>query len=472
MKFCTECGNELQEGLHFCTACGAKQEEPEQPVAVTTTSSQQRSVHQPQKKPISKKTKWFIGVIASVCIILFGAHQFLASYFDPMKDLKTMDQAISSDDANTFISLIHFNDAALLDEEGYFQYIKDFEWESVKNQFLQLVEGQKENNYQLNQLITSQYGDKLFTMKQDSVLLGLYTKYSFQAIPTKLMASTNIEGTEVIINDVANTLEDTEPNELVQIYPGDYTVNASAENIFGTFEYNEDLEVQHAEQANLDIEFSGETYPIDTNKMDAYLFLNGENTEKKLSEFDFLGPIPNDSDLEMHAEWKSPNGDNIKSDVLTLGETTDWYGLSFYFDESSVEDEPDTEVASSDFENNDPEKMVLNFRDAYESALNSKDFSLIEPYLEIESEAYEELRIYIGDLKNTDYHYDFEANEVLSVDSISDTKMEITTNEIFTFTNHLDEQIDYDRKKIYTLILSDDTYKITTIDYVETNRDN
>ncbi|MGJ9458112.1 zinc ribbon domain-containing protein [Oceanobacillus sp. CF4.6] len=127
--------------------------------------------------------------------------------------------------------------------------------------------------------------------------------------------------------------------------------------------------------------------------------------------------------------------------------------------------------ATTTVEGSDAGEFVLQFRDAYENSLNSKDFSLIESYLKVDSHAYDELEEYVGNLKDTAYTYEFTANEVMDTKEIDDSTIEVTTNEIFVFTNHLDEQIDYDRNKVYNVTITDGGYKITKIDYVETNRD-
>ncbi|WP_121616368.1 zinc ribbon domain-containing protein [Virgibacillus halodenitrificans] len=466
MKFCKECGTELDEHVRFCTACGKENtptEDKVQPESVKRNQS-------PQKKPLSKKTKWMIGSIAGLLLIGFGIHQFLSSYFDPVKELKAMDQAISEDDADNFINNIRFKDAALLDKESYFQYIKENEWHSVKSQFIDILEMDEAKNYQLNQPIFSENGEELFTVQKDSVLLGLYTTYSLHATPTKLIVTTNLKDAEITIDNTSKNLEDTGPKELGKLYPGNYQVSGSAKNMFGDFDYKEELEVFPGDTMEIDIEFPGETYTFDTNQGDAVLFANGIDTGKTLSEFDYLGPIPENSDMELHAEWESPQGKVIKSDILTI-QDLGWYGFSFYFDDSSSEGEPETKVAAAELDSQEPEDIVLHFREAYENALNSKDFSIIESYLKKDSAAYKELKKYIKDLKDTAYDYDFHSNEVLQMEEISKNKYEITTNEQFTFTNHLNEQTDYDRTKIYTLVSADDTFKISQIDYVETNRE-
>jgi len=128
-------------------------------------------------------------------------------------------------------------------------------------------------------------------------------------------------------------------------------------------------------------------------------------------------------------------------------------------------------IAASDEADTEARDLVTDFREAYEGALNSKDYSKIDPYLLKGGHAAKDLKEYIGDLKDTAYDYNFTLTEVNDVTKKSDVEMEVITREKFVFTNHLDETVNYDREKVYTLKLDGDDLKIEYIDYVETNRD-
>lgn len=471
MNFCTECGNELKDNEIFCTSCGVKQtpnkqedaiKRAEEPVAPTPP------VKQSEKQPMRKRTKWLLGIAATFAVLLIGTHLFLTSYFDPMKNFQAMDDAILANDVDSFTKHIHFDDSAVLDEESYFDYIKETEWDSIKAQFIQTIEHNEENNLKLSSRIESIEGERLFNLRQESKFF-LYPTYEFQAVPTELLVSTNVEGTEVTVGETTKTLEDRESVDFALIYPGIYPMKAEADTVYGLFEEETELEVTPVAAQEFVVNFDGITQTFTTDQEAAYLFVNGENTGKTFADLVEIGPIPYDTEVELHGEWENSEGEVIKTDVLTLDDYG-WYGFEFMFGTT----DSDSETASGDTEEvdtNDVEEIVLDFRNAYEASLNNKDFSEIESYLETGSAVYDELEEYIGDLEDNAYHYDFTANEVLDVEEVDSENFIVTTNEIFTFTNHLDEQIDYDRTKEYSLVKSSDGFKITAIDYVETNRD-
>ncbi|GGN52108.1 TcaA NTF2-like domain-containing protein [Oceanobacillus indicireducens] len=465
MKYCIECGHELKGNEAFCTECGANQSTPQRAPTPPPAETQKRAQSSTPKKPMSKKKKWLFSIAGMFAVVLIGTHLFLSSYFDPMKSLQAMDQAILDNDVEAFVSQIDIDDAAMLDEDSYFKYIKDYEWEAIKNQYIDLLE---QNNIPLSKTIFSNNGEKLFDVRQEKKLL-IYNTYAFQAEPTKLTVSTNVADTNVTINETELKLEDTESTETASIYPGTYTVAAEAENHFGSFTSETELEVTPSEEREFMIEFEGDSYAFSTDEEEAQLFVNGEGTGLTFAELFEIGPVPYDAEFELHAELEKADGKVMKTDVMTEDDLG-WYGFDFYFNEDDAPDS-ETTTSDSDVDADSLGDMVLDFRDAYESSLNNKDFSLIAPFLDKGSTAYAELEEYVGDLKDTAYHYDFISNEIVNVEELAGNEILVTTNEVFTFTNHLDEQIDYDRTKEYVLVKSGETYKIKEIDYVETNRD-
>lgn len=343
MKFCTHCGIEQQNNQKLCMTCGKKvmkQPKHETPLKQNVEGNNNDEEtptfkKNQQKKNMKMRTKITIGLIISLTVILFGAHQWLLSHFDAMKDLQTMDQAITSNDSTAFLKHIELDENALLNEESYFAYIRDHEWNYVKEQYIDIVQSKEMNQSHLDIVIKGQEQDKLFLLKREAILFGLYTTFTWQAIPTNL-SITSIEDMDITvkIDTLEQSIKSNSTIDISAIYPGTYDVFAEAENIFGTFEYDKELNLQARNINELDIDFNLKKYPIITNKWDATLFINGENTEKKLDELEYIGPIPENYNIRMHAEWETNDGKVIKSEEVT-NEDFDIYGLSFEFDEKN-----------------------------------------------------------------------------------------------------------------------------------------
>lgn len=139
------------------------------------------------------------------------------------------------------------------------------------------------------------------------------------------------------------------------------------------------------------------------------------------------------------------------------------------------EEAPEEEVAAAETAGSvteeQLEQFIADFRAAYETALNEKDFSRIDAFLKADSIARQELVDFIADTGSEDYLYEFLVDEAVGVEILED-KAFVETNEEFDFTNHLDEVINYKRNKKYEVhgVESGDL-KIAGIDIMDTTRE-
>ncbi|MFC2949373.1 TcaA NTF2-like domain-containing protein [Virgibacillus sediminis] len=508
MSYCTECGSALSPELGYCTECGAKRgaAEPADRKQAGSREQRPRPVHrQPPRRPMAKRQKILLAAVAGLVLLLFGTHQFLSYYFDPVRDLKAMDRAVSAGNVEEFLSFIEFDEGALLDEESYFSYIKGQEWDQVREQYLALLEEQEEAASPFDETLPSSMGEQLFVVQKKPVVFGLYTSYSLKAVPGWVTVQASMDDTEVHVGEHTQTLQ-KDGEEEITVYPGKYPVSGRAENEFGVFTYEDTVEVAAGSVVTLPISFDSVTYSLETNKPEATLFIDGEDTGKSLEAVGEIGPVPEDQELELHAEWTDPEGETLQVKAESGWENS----YSFHFEEAdtaedqtafldvdvselegeaqSPEEEPEPaeddtpadleteeeeegETAQMELQSVDAGDIVLVFRDSYENALNQKSFGFIEPYIQSGSQAHSDLQTYIADLADTDYHYEFTSNDILGVEEVDGETVEVTTSERFTFTNDEQEVVDYDRQKVYTLSREDGTYRISDIEYLETNRD-
>ncbi len=458
MKYCTECGSKRSEGQAFCTECGASFAEPHtEPESVQQAHSQD-SQPPAAKKPMPERTKIILSVGGAVLLILLGAYQWLSHHYDPMKVLQEMDRAIVDDDSKAFLKHIDFDKEALLNETAYFDYIKQHEWEQVKPQLLELIESKSQAPFDFT--VKSKYGADLYKVIKKRKF-GLFSTYSFRAVPAHLMVSTTVDDTVVAIDKQEWTAAAEKPAEIKKIYPGVYAYEAQAENLFGDFSEQAEVEVAAKNDNELFIEFPYEVYTIESDQMDAILFVNGKSTKKTLKELQKVGPFP-EKEVKMHAEWTNPQGKVMKTKTVTQHDAF-WGTIFFEFGYESDIDE--FSFSAGDH--------VLNFRDAYEQALNSKDYQLIEPFIEAGSAAEKELKKFVADLEKLTFHYEFTENVILDTEFVDDGMYRVTTKETFTYTHYekdKEEVTDYEREKVYHVKATDDGYKITKIDYKQTDR--
>lgn len=115
MKFCKNCGEELDPLVKFCKNCGSPVDEQDgaTPVDGTPVSSVapveqaglgggQNQAPVSNRKPLSPKTKRLIGIIAAVVIGLFIAFKIIDSQFSAEKVVDSFAESVSESDAAAF----------------------------------------------------------------------------------------------------------------------------------------------------------------------------------------------------------------------------------------------------------------------------------------------------------------------------------------------------------------------------------
>ncbi|WLR61539.1 TcaA NTF2-like domain-containing protein [Guptibacillus hwajinpoensis] len=465
MNFCTECGKALSENSSFCTECGSSQAQAQKPQT-------EKSVEAPKaaKKSLSRKQK--ISFIASGVVVacLISAHFIITSMIDPMNKVQAMDRAMSEGKTEAFLKEIHIDQTALINKEGYFQYIKENGWEDLRYQLV----GIADSDDKFDTSVRDENGNQVFVVKKNAFVPGLYYTYEIDAIPSNLNVSSNIPNTTLTIDKQSSEVKEADEEiSFGKAYPGKFEITGRASNDFGEFKHKEKINVksQEDEPIYFPIELEGSVHIFYTNIPESTLFINGKSTKKTLSEFDMLGPFPVDQDVELHAEWKDDKGKTHKTESINQDGDT-WGTLNFEFnvDDAVVASTTENSDADPIGESEAAQNHVLDFRVAYEDALNTRDYGIVAPFLLKQSAADKELKKYIGDLQDKGYSYEFTDNTVTDIEDMGDNTFTVSTNEIFIFTNHLNEQTHYDREKTYTVIKNEDGFKIKKISIKDTDR--
>ncbi|MFC7320014.1 TcaA NTF2-like domain-containing protein [Halobacillus campisalis] len=385
MKYCTICGQTITDNQTFCTSCGAKQGDEEQAAKHEHTPevSPSRPVQERRpKKPMAKNKKIALISIAAALVILTSAHFIISSIIDPLKNVQAMDRAITEQDPDAFFEQVDLKEKALVDKEEYLSFIDSSGWESMRYQLIEGFEGEQGKTFDFS--IRDEAGDKVFAVKKDPLVPGLYSTYDIEAIPNQVVAASNMENTKVTIEGKTKEIKEASDfTDLNLAYPGEYSVEGTAQSEFGTFEYSDTLTVYPNEgnESEVMIDFPSNTYAIDTNQQDAILFINGESTEQPLSEYTELGPFPTDEQVTVHAEWKDEEGNTHTTDEVDP-QSSMWGALSFYFDEPTEEVYAGEQTNSSNdagFDEEEVEDFMLQFLDQSVEALNVQDFTIVAP---------------------------------------------------------------------------------------------
>lgn len=128
--FCEECGAKNKKGTAFCEECGHKL-----PVEVKEEKATKEEPRKEKvaKKPISKKTKILVGVIAVVVAALVGTYFYLSSLFTPEKIALKYFKAYANKDANKICSIIKLDDSEFVSKDLLKKALKDEEKIELEN---------------------------------------------------------------------------------------------------------------------------------------------------------------------------------------------------------------------------------------------------------------------------------------------------------------------------------------------------
>lgn len=492
MKFCVECGANVDENEKFCTNCGTRvkqqtaaaansrqHEEKSTEQSETKEENQQRNMEtsiapestarSKTKNPKAKRNKIITLLVLVVFLLVFGIHKGLEQYFDPIHDIEAMDEAIVDGDMATYLQYIDFDESAELDKSSYFAYIQE-EWEKeIRDQYYSIIKEGKDSNHLLHTNITNEEEETLYKVKKDKKF-GLYPTYLIEAVPLELKAMSNIENTTLVFNGEDVKIKEPEKSvELGAVYPGAQEITAKAKSEYGELTYEEAEDIsQSDDEIYIEFPHSYLQTESDYSYEDAVIYLDGDKTDFTLEESHSIGPFPQDSKIEAYAEWEDEDGDAVLSDTEEVELTTENESVYFDFDESkaidtdAVEDSDDKEIEVGQY--------VLEFRNAYEAAVNHADYDEIKRFSKSGSEAEKELKKFIGDMDDGSYDYDFKDNKVVDIEKDDKTYV-VQTNETFDFIDDDGEKYHYDRVKSYDVEESDEEYFIKEIHYDDTDKE-
>lgn len=105
--FCGECGTKNKKGAQFCESCGAKMEAPEKEIVVK------------EKKPMTKKNKIILGIVAVVAVAVIALCVFLGSLTSPENIAEKVFNATANYDFNTIYEYLNVEDSEFTSREMF-----------------------------------------------------------------------------------------------------------------------------------------------------------------------------------------------------------------------------------------------------------------------------------------------------------------------------------------------------------------
>ena len=474
-SFCSECGSPRKDTEQFCANCGHD------------SGSLQPGVN--SKPGLSKRIKIMLCAAAVLLIALFSAHFYIKSMISPDEQIADIYEALHKGDAKQLIKAIDIADDVIYQPQVYMDSLQYEDPASLMEEITTAI--QRTETMGLPQIITSNHiGD--FLKVEQKKYLGFYKRIHITALDYEAELETNLPSGRIAIGEKEWAFEG-KPISLGHFLPGDYVAVLSNESLEeDSLEVNILVQSNHRENVYT---FDKEDYMIsfDGESAVGLLVINGKETGEKVSESLEVGPFFTQELIELsliqeiHGKLQHSDivhaypGDKVTFPIDLQPEEQEVFSEEKDNEEeqqkdfSKVKDREEGKVATEDKEEEvrkAAEKFVSSFRSAYEKALNTRDFSLIAPYLKEGSVAYEEFVDFIGDLKDQSYRYDFIKNDMIDTVIISGELIEVDTYEEFNFTNHLGEVTHYKREKTYDLLMSgSDEFEIYSIKISDTIRE-
>ncbi|MEH7075967.1 zinc ribbon domain-containing protein [Neobacillus drentensis] len=316
-KFCTECGTKVEKNSFVCTTCGKQfanvqdaYDQRQEGMAMGGISSS--SFQELKKRPLidtrstkqTSQTKKASLIIGGILVVLLLGGYFLGSTLTSKeKVIQKFEEALKERDATALAGIVDSTDPNLtITEKNLYPFLSYIEDHPENASFSTLEKAGFAN------ILPS--GKKWFFFDNYKV----YLKSFYPVI------STNFDGTEIYVNKkMGGRVNHNEGKMFGPYLVGEYQLKAVYKGKYATLNKEEVIEPQSNTSNKIEVNFTlPENYlSIYSDQDDAYLYVNGKNTNQRISEIDRFGPVVFDGSITIHAETKI-NGNVIKSNETTL----------------------------------------------------------------------------------------------------------------------------------------------------------
>ncbi|MCE4963938.1 zinc-ribbon domain-containing protein [Staphylococcus haemolyticus] len=387
MKYCSNCGQPLREGVKVCTNCG----KPVQQSKTNHSNTQQdhhnqsrqdkHEQHQYQgynnhnqngyadrhdqqpRKGDNKKTWIIIAVIAVLLIALIVAFSVLKNQFSPEKQASNIAQAIKKDDEKALAKEVTTqNDQKLSKQEAraYLNYIKtEDDSNNVGSNVEQSAKEIKDNRY--NNLSVDTNENSVLNISKDGKKFLFFDNYSFN-VPQKSVSIYPSSSGDITYeyNGKKRTTTVTEDDEkTLGTFPiGDYNLKAT-KDIDGK-KFKGALMINMSDDATAYESFKQKRFTV---SVDGGYMLNNVKiyaNDKEIgseSSSETFGPYDPDEEVTVYAQG-TYEGKTFKSDSVNVT--------------SSGEDDDDVTDVTVTFDDDEIDKYIDDKMDA-ESDSDSDD---------------------------------------------------------------------------------------------------
>ncbi|KAJ51270.1 putative membrane protein YvbJ [Clostridium tetanomorphum] len=163
--------------------------------------------------------------------------------------------------------------------------------------------------------------DEMIRLESKKAFIGY--RYKVLISPIYISINTRLKNTEVFLNNKLyyKAEKDNQVEKLGPLVPGTYNI----EGVINTYEgkVKESKKVTLLDKENtININPKVGKISVNSDSIDAKVFINGKDTEKTVKEFKNIGPVPMDGSLKLYIEEQYPWG-KAKSEEVEIKDIGD-----------------------------------------------------------------------------------------------------------------------------------------------------
>jgi uncharacterized membrane protein YvbJ len=323
MGFCKECGNKLKEGALFCKECGTPVDGTKEEIQQIKVPTQK--VTPPPKKPMSKKTKIWMGLCVAAAVLLFSGYKGGEALTSETRLIKKFETALIESDAEAVAEMLSSNDKKLeITEEnvkGLLQLYKGHPDQIRKD--IEILEKQAkflDSDEDMRDSLDGFSGRGMVNLEQDGKFL-FYDKYEIDIEPVYLELGTNYKDTVLLVDEKEVGKAD-HPNfkaTFGPFVPGYHKIEGKLKTDFLELAAEEEVlfdDSGRIEQEFIELKADEVTVSLpDDMEGNVRLLINGKDVGVSLTENSTFGPVLTDGSMKLSVEADLPWGKVITDEV-------------------------------------------------------------------------------------------------------------------------------------------------------------
>jgi uncharacterized membrane protein YvbJ len=326
VKFCTSCGQKIENNSPFCNGCGAKIDSKE-------STGTEKSPSMPSLSSLSKKTKILIGSALLVLILCVSLYKVGEAYTDKAKLMENFEEQLEKGNADELLPLLSAKEESekitKKNVEALVGFLKDNP-DTKQTLIAQLKNNAKSDDTMAVTASADTGGpQQLVTLEKRGKKFLIYDNYDLVLQPFPMTIYTNYDDLKFYVDGKEVKPEAVEGDivNLGSYIPGDYKVKAALKSDFVQLEKN--VNINHVGPTDTDLMFDIDYVRVNTNVAGSSVFVNGKDTGLKVSKDKIveIGPVLTDGSMTVQLKKDMPFGKIESEDApidnnhLTLGLT-------------------------------------------------------------------------------------------------------------------------------------------------------